>query len=39
MIVTREKTALMSRKGTSTTIRFMKVVTSRPDVSSLLLLM
>jgi hypothetical protein len=37
-IVTREKTALTRRKGMSTTIRFMKVVTSRPDDSSLALL-
>jgi hypothetical protein len=39
MIVMREKTALMSRKGMSTTIRFRKVVTSRPGVSSLPLLL
>jgi hypothetical protein len=38
MIVMREKTALMSRKGISTTIRFKNVVTSRPGVSSLPLL-
>jgi hypothetical protein len=39
MMATREKTALMSRKGTSTTIRFKKVVISRPDVSSLAFLL